>query len=267
MDLKGALRKDLMKLREERPLIHHITNYVSMNDSANATLAIGASPVMAHAHSELKDIVSTASALLINIGTLDDYWIRSMNIAAEVANNKIPILLDPVGAGATRLRTTTAMQLLTSYKISVVKGNYGEMLSMVGEENAVRGVDSLASSAEKVYDAMKEFSLKHKTTAVATGEVDVVSDAENTYLLKNGVAELRSITASGCMLGSVIASFLAVQKDPLIAAIEGVATYTIAGELAAKKNRKTGSFRVALLDELSSIDADIVVERINLEKC
>ena len=265
MDLGRVLHEDLTRLREERPLIHHITNYVAMNDSANATLAIGASPVMAHAHSELKDLVSAASALLINIGTLDDYWIQSMHIAAEIANNRIPILLDPVGAGATKLRTATAMQLLTSYKISVVKGNYGEMLSLMGEENAVRGVDSLASSAEKVYDAIREFSSAHRTIAIATGEVDVVSDGESTYLLKNGTTELGSITASGCMLGSIIASFLAVQKDPLVAAIEGVATYTIAGELAAKKNRKTGSFRVALLDELSSIDADTVLERINWE--
>ena len=266
MDLERIIRKDLKKLRKDRPLIHHLTNYVAMNDSANATLAIGASPIMAHAHSELKDLVSAASALLINIGTLDDYWIQSMHIAAEVANNRIPILLDPVGAGATKLRTSTAMQLLTSYKISVVKGNYGEMLSLMGEKNAVKGVDSLASS-EKVYETMREFSLKHESIAVATGEVDVISDGESTYLLRNGSDMLGRITASGCMLGSVIASFLAVQKNPLIAAIEGVATYTIAGELAASKNRNSGSFRIALFDELSSIEADIIAERINLESC
>jgi hydroxyethylthiazole kinase len=262
MDLERHLERDLAKLRERRPLIHHITNYVAMNDSANATLAIGASPVMAHAHAELRELVSAASALLINIGTLDDYWIQSMHIAADAASGKIPILLDPVGAGATKLRTSTAMQLL-SYEISVVKGNYGEMLSLVGEENAVKGVDSLASSVERVIDEMKDLSLIHETVAVATGETDVISDGKETYLIRNGTPKLGSITASGCMLGSVIASFLAVQKNPLVAAIEGVAAYTIAGELASEER----SFRLALLDALVEIDADKVGERINLERC
>ncbi|MBO8183015.1 MAG: hydroxyethylthiazole kinase [Archaeoglobus sp.] len=260
MELMKHLGRDFDKIREKRPLIHHITNYVAMNDSANATLAIGASPIMAHAHDEVEELVSTASALLINIGTLDNYWFKSMLLAVGAAK-KIPILLDPVGAGASKLRTEVALQLL-NYNISVVKGNYGEILSLSGDKSAIKGVDSLVSSFEKVSDAVKDLSANYKTIAVATGEVDVISDGKKVYLIKNGTDKFERITASGCMLGSVIASFLAVQKNPLIAAIEGVAVYTIAGELAEEQ---TGSFKVALLDSLAKIDAKTVGERIKLE--
>jgi hydroxyethylthiazole kinase len=263
MEIGRHLKRDLSKLRSEKPLIHHLTNFVAMNDSANATLAVGASPIMAHAHAELRELISAASALLINIGTLDDYWIQSMHIAAEAASGKIPILLDPVGAGATRLRTSISLEILSSYDITVVKGNYGEMLSLMGERNIVKGVDSLNTSLERVSDAMKDFSIIHKAIAVATGKVDVVSNGRETYLIRNGSEKLGSITASGCMLGSVIASFLAIQKNPLIAALEGVAVYSIAGELA---DGGVGSFRAALLDSLSNITPEDVEERIDMER-
>ncbi len=266
--LEKVIKYDMAKIRATKPLIHHITNYVAMNDSANVTLAIGASPIMAHAHGELNELVSAASALLINIGTLDDYWIQSMLMACEIANDRIPILLDPVGAGATKLRTTTAQQILSQFRISVVKGNYGEILSLMGE-SAVKGVDSLSVDFERVANAVREFALLHNTVAVATGEIDVFSDGRDTYILKNGTEKLTHITASGCMLGSVMATFLAVQKDPLLAAIEGAAVYEVAGEIAAETAEIAaagGSFRTALIDSLSAITPEIVLERIRLEK-
>jgi len=264
--LEKVLKYDMAKIRATKPLIHHITNYVAMNDSANATLAIGASPIMAHAHGELREIVSAASALLINIGTLDDYWIQGMFMACEFAEGKIPILLDPVGAGATELRTMTAQQILSRFKISVVKGNYGEIMGLMGEGNAVKGVESLDVDLQKVANAVKEFALLHSTVAVATGEVDLFSDGKDIYILRNGTEKLGKITASGCMLGSIMASFLAVQKDHLIAAIEGAAVYEIAGEIAGEKATEGGSFRIALIDSLSAITPEAVMERINLEK-
>ncbi len=265
--LEKVIKHDMAKIKATKPLIHHITNYVAMNDSANVTLAIGASPIMAHAHGELNELISVASALLINIGTLDDYWIQSMLIACEIANGRIPILLDPVGAGASKLRTTTAQQILSDYSISIVKGNYGEILSLMGE-SAVKGVDSLSVDLDRVVNAVKEFALLHNTVAVATGEIDVFSDGKDTYILKNGTEKLSHITASGCMLGSVMAAFLAVQKAPLLAAIEGAAIYEIAGEIV--ENTETGiaagSFRTALIDALSTITPEIVLERIRIEE-
>lgn len=265
MKILNNLKRDFAILKERKPLVHHITNYVAMNDSANAVLAIGASPIMAHAHSELSELVSSANSLLINIGTLDDYWIQSMHIACRTADKKIPILLDPVGAGATRLRTIIALQILSEYSVSAVKGNYGEMMSLMGEENAVKGVDSLSLSFDVVAGAMRDFSVIHNTIAIATGERDIISDGKDTYIIKNGTPKLGSITASGCMLGSVIASFMAVQKNPLIASIEGVAVYNIAGEMA-ERARGVGSFRSALLDALSTISAKDVEERLKIEK-
>lgn len=261
-----SLKEDLKKIREKRPLIHHITNYVAMNDSANATLAIGASPIMTHAHSEIPEIISVSSALVINIGTLDDYWIQSMLIAGEAASGKIPVLLDPVGAGATKLRTMVSLQLLSQFDISAVKGNYGEILSLMGSEGAVKGVDSLSADVENIASAVREFAMLHDTIAVATGKSDIFSDGSELCILHNGHEKLGSITASGCMLGSIIASFLAVQKNPLISVIEGAALYSIAGEIAAESARGVGSFRAELLDTLSAISPETVAERIKLEE-
>jgi hydroxyethylthiazole kinase len=159
----------------------------------------------------------------------------------------------------------TALQLLSAHRISVVKGNYGEMMSLMGEENAVKGVDSLNVAVERVSELLKEFSMIHNTISVATGEIDLFSDGKDIYFLRNGTEKLGSITASGCMLGSVIASFMAVQKDMLLAALEGAAVYSIAGELASD-SRGVGSFRTTLLDSLSTITPEDVMDRINLEK-
>ncbi|RLI78896.1 hydroxyethylthiazole kinase [Archaeoglobales archaeon] len=261
--LHNELSKDLTKIKELKPMIHHITNYVAMNDSANITIAIGASPIMSFAHGEMEELVSVASTLLINIGTLDEYIIQAMMLALNTAKkNNVPILFDPVGSGATKLRTTTATTIVNE-GVDVVKGNQGEILSLLGKEGVVKGVDS---KAEIDAEVVREVSQKVKSVVVATGKKDFVTNGKKVYVMANGTDMLGKITASGCMLGSVIASFMAVQKDYLIAAIEGLACYNIAGELAAEKSEGSGSFRQNLIDEIFNITAEKVVDRIKLEE-
>ena len=261
--LYNELNKDLSKIKELKPMIHHITNYVAMNDSANITIAIGASPIMSFAHGEMEELVSVASTLLINIGTLDEYIIQAMMLALNTAKKRgIPVLLDPVGSGATKLRTSTAMAIVNK-GVDIVKGNQGEILSLLGKEGVVKGVDSKAKIDAEV---VKEVSQKINSIVVATGKEDFVTDGKKVYVMQNGAEMLGKITASGCMLGSVIASFMAVQKDYLMAAIEGLACYNVAGELAAEKSTGSSSFRQNLIDEIFNITADKVVDRIKLEE-
>ncbi len=260
-----ALKEDLERIRAEKPLVHHITNFVAMNDSANITLAIGASPVMSHAHGEVQEMVAAASALLINIGTLDEYWIQSMLLAGRKANElNIPVLLDPVGAGATKLRSDAASNLMNEVSFTIIKGNYGEILSLAGGAGAVKGVDSASRDFDP--ELLRNFAEKTNCVAVATGRYDYFSDGKSVFRLENGHELLASITASGCMLGSVIASFMAVQSNALLAAIEGAACYAIAGELAAAKSSGTGTFRANLMDEVAALKAETVLERMRLEE-
>ncbi|MDP8012393.1 MAG: hydroxyethylthiazole kinase [Thermoplasmata archaeon] len=243
---------DLKKIREIKPLIHHITNYVVMNDSANITLAIGASPIMAHAEEELEDLISIAGSLYINVGTLDRAWINSMLKAGKIAEkyNK-PVLLDPVGMGASRLRNETVQLFLESFKIHVLKGNGGEMLSLYGIKGGTKGVDSLKDAS---IDVAVSISEKYDTTAVITGKTDYISDGKRIAEVRNGTDMFQKITGSGCMLGSVISSFLAVNSDTFISSIEGLVTFEIAGELAEKKSNGPGSFKEKLIDEIFNFE-------------
>ncbi len=245
---------DLKKIRNTKPLVHHITNYVVMNVSANITLSLGASPVMAHALPEVEDMVSIAGVLYLNIGTLSDRWIESMLAAGKMANKKhVPVLLDPVGAGATRYRTETAKKILKEVKVDVLKGNAGEMQSLAGEKVLVKGVDSTTSAGMGTAEALaKEYGL----TAVITGQEDYVSNGSQSATVKNGTEMFSRITGAGCMLGSVIASFMAVQKDLFTSAIEGLVTFEIAGEKAAARTKLPGSFMTALIDEISLLNED-----------
>ena len=246
--------EDLLKIRNTKPLVHHITNYVVMNVSANITLSLGASPVMAHALPEVEDMVSIAGVLYINIGTLSDRWIESMLAAGKMANKKhVPVLLDPVGAGATRYRTETAKKILKEVKVDVLKGNAGEMQSLAGEKVMVKGVDSTTSAGMGTAESLaKEYGL----TAVITGREDYVSNGRQSATVKNGTEMFSRITGAGCMLGSVIASFMAVQKDLFASAIEGLVTFEIAGEKAAARTKLPGSFMTALIDEISLMNED-----------
>jgi hydroxyethylthiazole kinase len=241
--------KDLLLIRERRPLIHHIMNFVVMNDSANVTLAVGASPIMAHAVEELEDLVSVADAIYINIGTLDSFWIDSMFYISKLVDkyNK-PLLLDPVGAGATKLRTEISKKLLERGNISILKGNAGEMLSLAGLGEKVKGVDSLVEVGS---EAVEILARKYNVTAVATGRIDYISNGEKIASVEGGSYLFKYVTGTGCMLGSVMASFMAVNKDYFTAAIEGSALFKRAGEIAEKRSGPNpGSFKVELINAI-----------------
>lgn len=246
--------ENLRNLRKKKPLIHNITNYVVMNYTANALLACGASPVMAHAQEEVEEMVSLAGALVLNIGTLTPYWIDSMCRAGKRANAlKIPIILDPVGSGATALRTDSAKRLIDKVSISVVRGNASEVLSLAHEGSKTKGVDSI-HSVEEASDAALILAQELKTTLAITGPVDLVTDGERIHRVYNGHELMGYVTGTGCTATVIIGAFLAVDSDPLSATSTGLAYFGLAGEKAAEKAGAPGSFQMAMLDALYTID-------------
>ncbi len=243
----------LTALREGHPLVHNITNYVVMNSTANALLAAGASPVMAHAPEEMREMASIAQALVLNIGTLSSPWIQAMHLAGETAAERgIPIVLDPVGAGATTLRTDTSRTLLATLPITAIRGNASEVLAVAGENITTRGVDSTAGSNEAV-EAAKSIAAKYKLTVVITGETDIVTDGERTALIKNGHPLMGRVTGTGCSATALLGAFLAIEKDAVAAGCTMLAYYGLAGERAAEKAQGPGTFWPLLLDQLYSI--------------
>ena len=257
---------DLAAIRERKPLVHQITNYVVMNETANATLALGALPVMAHAVEEVEELASIAGALVLNIGTLSEHWIEAMLLAAKAANAAaVPVTLDPVGAGATRLRTETAKRVLDEAEIAVVRGNAAEVATLAGREAEIRGVESIGavdSGAELAQAAAKALGC----VASVTGPVDHVSDGERTIAIANGDALLGTVTGTGCMSSALTGCFLAVASDrPLEAAAEALVAFGVAGEDAAVDAKGPGSFHVALYDALYNLDPGTLDSRAKFE--
>src|SRR3989454_10171030 len=193
----------LRELRERRPLIHQITNYVVMNETANATLALGALPVMAHAREEVEEMVAFAGALVLNIGTLSPHWIEAMLLAGKAANERgVPVVLDPVGAGATRFRTETARRLLDEVKVAVLRGNHGEVATLVGVKAEVRGVESIGAGAEPA-ELARSAARNLGGVASVTGPGDHVSDGERVLAIANGHELLAAVTGTGCMSSAI----------------------------------------------------------------
>jgi hydroxyethylthiazole kinase len=251
-DSPGAALRDL---RERKPLIHQITNYVVMNETANATLALGALPVMAHAREEVEEMAAIAGALVLNIGTLSPHWVDAMLLAGRVANERgIPIVLDPVGAGATTYRTETAKRVLDEVDIAVLRGNAGEVATLVGVDAEVRGVESIATGGDPA-DLAREAGRRLDLVASVTGAVDHVSDGETVISIANGHPLMATITGTGCMSSALTGCFLAVNgAAPLAAAVEALVAFGVAGENAAAGAKGPGSFHVALYDELAALD-------------
>ena len=252
----------LRELRERKPLVHQITNYVVMNETANATLALGALPVMAHAREEVEEMVALAGALVLNIGTLSPHWVEAMLLAGKAANEQgVPVVLDPVGAGATRFRTETTRRLLDEVKVAVLRGNQGEVATLVGAEAEVRGVESIGAvgePAELARAAARNLGL----IASVTGPVDHVSDGDRILAVANGHELLAAVTGTGCMSSAITGCFLAVARDrPLEAAAGALAAFGVAGEDAARDARGPGSFHVGLYDALAALDPDSLDER------
>jgi hydroxyethylthiazole kinase len=247
----------LARIRDEKPLVHQITNYVVMNETANATLALGALPVMAHAIEEVEEMVALAGALVLNIGTLSSQWVESMVLAGRVANNRgVPIVLDPVGAGATRYRTDTARGLLAELRVAVLRGNPGEIATLVGVDAEVRGVESIAAGGDAADLARVAADTLDLVVAV-TGPVDHVSDGERVAAISNGHELLAAVSGTGCMSTSITGAFLAAKPDePFEAAVEALVAFGVAGEDAAVGARGPGSFHAGLYDALAGLDSD-----------
>jgi hydroxyethylthiazole kinase len=247
----------LGRLREQKPLVHQITNYVVMNETANATLALGALPVMAHAREEVEEMVALAAALVINIGTLSPHWLDAMLLAGEAANARdVPVVLDPVGAGATRYRTETARRILDEVKVAVLRGNQGEVATLVGVEAEVRGVESMGVHGE-VADLARVAGRSLSLVASVTGPVDHVSDGDQVLAVANGDELLAAVTGTGCMSSAITGCFLAVKPDsPLEAAAEALAAFGVAAEDAAVAAKGPGSFHVGLYDALAALQPE-----------
>lgn len=246
----------LADIRTKTPLIHHITNYVTVNDCANITLCIGASPVMAHAEEEVGEMVALAGALVLNIGTLDSRQTGRMFIAAKAAEKHgIPIILDPVGAGATTLRTRTAQRMIQELSIAVLKGNAGEIGTLAGKEALVRGVDSggVAGDPGEITRSLAE---RLECTVVMSGATDIISDGSGILLCENGHPYMERISGTGCMAASVIGSCAAVTHNYLAASATAVAAFGIAGERAGSDAAGPGSFKYRLFDSMASVTPD-----------
>ena len=251
-DMSKKAAENLRRVRGKKPLVHNITNYVVMNFTANALLACGASPVMAHAAEEVEEMVSLAGALVLNIGTLSPSWIQAMLKAGKRANAlRVPVILDPVGAGATRLRTDSARRIIEELSIQVIRGNASEILSLAGEKSGSRtkGVDSV-HTVDEVTETAVALARELGTTLAITGAVDLISDGEGVCRVMNGHEMMSHVTGTGCTATVIIGAFLAVNPDPLEAATTGLSYFGLAGEKASDRASGPGSFQVALLDAL-----------------
>lgn len=242
------------KLKKERPIVHHLTNWVTIYDCANVVKVFGASPVMAHAYEEAADMTGIASSLVLNIGTLTVDLIKAMKASALAANRKgIPVILDVCGAGATALRDKSCFELLNGARIDIIKGNTSEIARIAGEHVKTKGVDSTDVRPD-IRTLAAGLAARRKCTVVVTGKEDVVSDGKRTFVVKNGVPMMADVVGTGCMATSVIGAFAAVCDNPVHAAVCGLICFEVAAERAAKKAKGPGSFKELLFDRIYSLD-------------
>lgn len=261
---------DIISVRQKSPLVHSITNLVVMNFNANVLLAAGASPVMSHAHEEVCDMVAIAQALVLNIGTLDPYWVQSMKLALVAAAQRgIPSVLDPVGAGATPYRNQTLQALLESASLTVLRGNASEIMSVAGLTTKTRGVDSSAAASDALV-AARSLVASTGSTVCVSGEIDhIVDTAGRLARLSNGHVWMTKITGVGCSATALVGAFCAVQPDAWRATTSAMAFLGVAGEIAAEKTQArglgVGSMAVSLLDELQLMEQTTFEARLKLE--
>ncbi len=253
-----AAARNLAAVREKKPLIHNITNFVVMNYTANALLAMGASPVMAHAPNEVEDMVALAGALVLNIGTLSEEWVDSMLKAGRKASAlNTPIVLDPVGSGATPFRTQSARRIIAETGPRVIRGNASEILSLRNADSRTRGVDAL-HSVDQAADVAQALAGELQTVLAITGPVDLATDGRRVARVLNGHPLMGRVTGTGCTATAVIGAFLAVDPDPLRAAATALAYFGLAGETAAQKASAPGSFMIQMLDALYTITPELL---------
>lgn len=271
IDIAQKVVELLNRLKNKKPLIHNITNYVTVNDCANILLAIGASPIMADDLKESADITSIASALVINIGTLNERTIESMIASGKKANElNIPVVLDPVGAGASLFRNETTKRILEEIKISVLRGNMSEIKFIAGLECETKGVDAsesdLKSDSDEGIKVAKSLAKRFNCTVAITGVCDIVSDGEKSVTIENGTKMLSNVTGTGCMTTALVGGYLGAcetKEDLFIAAISGIVSMGICGEIAEERagNIGLGSFHMAIIDAVSNLDEENLLNR------
>jgi len=244
----------LEKIRKEKPVVHHLTNWVTIYDCANIVKALGGSPVMAHAKEEVAQMAKIASSLVLNIGTLTVDFIEAMKIAAASANEKgIPVVLDVCGAGATQLRDQKSLELLDKVKIDIIKGNSSEIARISGESVRTKGVDAV-EVAKNMIKLAEKLARERKCTVVVTGKEDIVANEERAYIIKNGDPLMARVVGTGCMATSVIGAFIAVERNLALAATAGLVCFEIAAECAAKLSSGPGTFKEKLFDSIFHLD-------------
>ena len=256
----------LEKVRQQKPVVHHLTNWVTIYDCAQVVKTLGASPVMAHAPEEVAEMTQIASALVLNIGTLTVDLVETMKLAARNANKKgIPVVLDACGAGATTLRDRKCLELLNEARIDVLKGNASEIARLSGEDVKTRGVDATEIGGDLARTAEKLAS-QHQAAVVVTGKVDIATDGKQTYRIANGHSLMTHVVGTGCMATSVIGAFAAIERDLALASACALAIYGIAAELAAGEASGPATFKDRLFDCLYHLDRATVnrLQRIEL---
>lgn len=261
----------LNRLKDKKPLIHNITNYVTVNDCANILLAIGASPIMADDLKEASDITAISSALVINIGTLNERTIESMIASGKKANElNIPVVLDPVGAGASTFRNETTKRILQEIRISILRGNMSEIKFIAGLESETKGVDAsetdLKSNNDEGIMLASSLAKRLKCTVAITGVCDIVSDGDKSVIIENGTKMLSNVTGTGCMTTALVGGYLGAcetKEDLFVAAISGIVSMGICGEIAEERAGSIGlgSFHMAIIDAVSNLDENTLINR------
>lgn len=254
--MKISIAENLTELRAKSPLVHNITNFVVMNYTANALLAIGASPVMAHAIEEVEDMVAIAGALVINIGTLSPQWVEGMKKAMQAAKKLgKPIILDPVGAGATPYRNSVLSELLNTASPTLIRGNASEILALAGANIRTKGVDSTADSMDSL-QAAKILSKQFNCVVSVSGATDVIVSQDQVAYVENGVPLMTRVTGMGCSASAMAGAFCAIQPDAFEAGIAAAAVMGVCGEKAYEKAQLPGSFQIAFLDALAAVTTE-----------
>ena len=264
-NMKNKIWENIQKVKNISPLVHNITNYVVMNSSANALLAAGASPIMAHAENEVKDMVKIASALVINIGTLSKKWVDAMKIALKEANKlKKPVVFDPVGAGATSYRTEIVKELLYTGTMSVIRGNASEIMAILSANQKTKGVDSTESASNAV-EIAKILNKKYNCVICISGEIDYIISANEIAQIHNGHELMARVTGMGCTSTALIGAFAGIEENSFVAAVSGMALMGVAGELAVSTSIGPGSLQMHFYDKLHNITSDEFFKTINIK--
>ena len=253
-------------LRAKAPVVHNITNFVVMNTTANALLALGASPVMAHAEEEMAQMVGISSALVINIGTLSPAWVKAMFSAAEhAAKRGLPIVLDPVGAGATDYRTRTARELLAAVPVAILRGNASEIMALCGAGAGTKGVDSV-DAAQDAVSAAQHLPKTHGPAVCISGATDHVVGAGGVIRVHNGHPLMTRVTGLGCTASALCGAFAAVTADPALAAAQAMTVMGLAGEMAAARAQGPGTLQLHFLDALYRLGESEITQWARVER-